>query len=133
MIEFYSQIKHTHIALAMISGTLFALRGAGVLAGMRWPQWTTVRLASYTIDTGLLTAAMMLLAILPREMYANGWLATKLILLVTYIALGVFALRRARTRIAQAGFYIAALAIFAMIYSIARTHHPLGFLYRIIA
>lgn len=133
MIEFYPQIKQAHIALALTSGALFALRGAGVLAGMRWPQWMAVRLASYTIDTSLLTAAMMLLVVLPRAIYANGWLAAKLVLLVIYIVLGVFALRRARTRIAKAGFYIAALAIFAMIYSIARTHHPLGFLYRIIA
>jgi len=132
MLEFYPQIKHAHIGLALTSGALFALRGAGVLAGMRWPQAAAVRIASYTIDTALLTAALMLLGILPGALYANGWLVAKLALLVVYVVLGVFALRRASSRSARAVFYICALAVFGMIYSIARAHHPLGFLYWLI-
>ncbi|MGY0634154.1 SirB2 family protein [Luteimonas sp. A478] len=131
MIEFYPQIKHAHIGLALTSGALFALRGAGVLAGMRWPRWAAVRWTSYGIDTALLTAALMLLAILPGGLYANGWLTVKLILLVVYVVLGVYALRRARSRTGQAGCYVAALATFGMIYSIARAHHPLGVFYGI--
>ncbi|MFD0737867.1 SirB2 family protein [Lysobacter koreensis] len=130
MIEFYPQIKHVHILLALASGGLFALRGAGVLAGMAWPKWLLVRWTSYAIDTALLTAALMLLTILPGAMFANGWLATKIVLLVVYIVLGVFAIKRGRTRAAQAGFYVAALATFAMIYIIARAHHPLGIFLR---
>ena len=38
MIEFYPQIKHAHIGLALLSGSLFALRGALLLAGLRWPN-----------------------------------------------------------------------------------------------
>src|SRR5690554_3737436 len=126
MIEFYPQIKHAHIGLALASGALFALRGAGVLANMSWPRRAPVRYASYTIDTGLLAAAMLLLAILPGGLYANGWLAAKLVLLVVYVVLGVFALRRARSRGGRLASYLAALATFAMIYGIARAHHPLG-------
>lgn len=126
MIEFYPQIKHLHILLALASGALFALRGAGVLAGLRWPNALPVRWTSYAIDTALLTAALMLLTILPGAMFANGWLTVKLVLLVVYIVLGVFAIKRGRTRAAKAGFYVAALATFAMVYTIARAHHPLG-------
>lgn len=126
MIEFYPQIKHAHVGLALASGTLFALRGAGALASMHWPRLAAVRYASYTIDTALLAAALMLLAILPGGLYANGWLAVKLGLLVVYVVLGVFALRRARSRAGRALCYVAALATFAMIYGIARAHHPLG-------
>ena len=126
MIEFYPQIKHVHIMTAVASGLLFALRGAASLAGMRWPQWTVVRWTSYGIDTTLLTAALMLLTILPGGMFANGWLATKIALIVLYVVLGVFALRRGRTTRTRAGFYAAALATFAMVYTIARAHHPLG-------
>jgi uncharacterized membrane protein SirB2 len=64
-----------------------------------------VRWTSYTIDTTLLTAAMMLLTILPWAMFGNGWLAVKLVLLVVYIVLGILALRPQRTRPARAGFY----------------------------
>jgi hypothetical protein len=38
--EFYPQIRTVHIGAVMASGTLFALRGAGVLAGASWPQAT---------------------------------------------------------------------------------------------
>lgn len=129
MIEFYPQIKMVHIALALLSGGVFALRGAGVLAGMRWPHWTPMRWTSYAIDTSLLTAALMLLTVLPGALFANGWLTAKLVLLVVYIVLGVFAIKRARSRAARAVCYVAALATFGMVYSIARAHHPLGFLY----
>jgi uncharacterized membrane protein SirB2 len=64
-------------------------------------------------------------------MFANGWLAAKLALLVLYIGLGVYALRRGRNRGVRAACYVAALATFATIYSIARAHHPLGFLHGI--
>lgn len=128
MIEFYPQIKSIHVAMALASGALFAVRGAGVLAGMRWPHWLPVRWTSYTIDTALLTAALMLVTILPGGMFANGWLTAKLVLLVAYVALGMYAIRRARTRMARTACYLGALAVFAMIYTIARAHHPLGVL-----
>lgn len=76
--------------------------------------------------TGLLTAAMLLLTILPAALYANGWLAVKIVLLVVYVVLGVFALRRGRTWRVRAVCYAAALLSFAQMYFIARMHHPLG-------
>ena len=133
MIEFYPQIKMVHVALALCSGAIFALRGAGVLAGMRWPHWLVVRWTSYAVDTSLLTAALMLLTILPGAMFSNGWLTVKVLLLVAYIVLGVFAIKRARTKAAKAACYVAALATFGMVYSIARAHHPLGFLHALLA
>ena len=129
MIEFYPQIKHAHIGLALLSGGLFALRGLLLLLDVRWANAAPVRYFSYTVDTALLTAAMMLLTILPSALYANGWLAVKVVLIVVYVVLGVFALRRGRSRRARAISYVAALLVFAQIYFIARSHHPLGALY----
>jgi uncharacterized membrane protein SirB2 len=126
MIEFYPQIKQFHIFAALLSGSIFAVRGAFVLAGARWPQALPVKWLSYTVDTALLTAALMLLTILPWAMFANGWLLAKLALIVVYVALGVFALRRGRTRRARTLCYALALLTFAAVYSIARAHHPLG-------
>lgn len=133
MIEFYPQIKQFHIFIAMLSGTLFALRGAFVLAGARWPQALPVKWLSYAVDTSLLTAALMLLTILPWAMFANGWLATKVTLIVLYVVLGVFAMRPARSRSTRATCYVAALLVFATVYGIARAHHPLGWLLRWLA
>lgn len=128
MIEFYPQIKLVHVAMVLASGALFALRGAGVLAGARWPRAAVVRWTSYAIDTTLLTAALMLLGILPTALFASGWLATKLVLLVAYVALGTFALRRGRTPRARAACFGAAIMVYAAMLGIARTHHPLGWL-----
>lgn len=128
MIEFYPQIRSVHILAVCLSGGLFALRGLGILARMRWPQAAPVRYLSYSIDTVLLTAALMLVTILPGALFANGWLTAKLALLVVYVVLGVYALRRGRTPAARAVCYVAALLVFATIFGIARYHHPLGWL-----
>lgn len=128
MIEFYPQIKQFHIFIALLSGSLFAVRGAFALAGARWPRALPVKWLSYAIDTSLLTAAMMLLTILPWAMFANGWLITKVVLIVAYVVLGVLAMRPQRTRRARALYYAAALLAFAAIYGIARAHHPLAWL-----
>src|SRR3546814_10688428 len=58
MIEFYPQIKLAHVFLTLCSGAFFALRGAGVLANMRWPYLAPILWTSYTVDTFLLTAAL---------------------------------------------------------------------------
>lgn len=126
MIEFYPQIRLVHIVAVLLSGSLFLLRGSGVLAGAHWPMALPVRLASYTIDTVLLTAALMLVAVLPSAVFANGWLAAKLVLLVVYIGLGTFALKRGRTPRVRAACFVLALAVFGAMLAIARAHHPLG-------
>lgn len=126
MIEFYPQIRHFHIFVALLSGAVFALRGAAVIAGMQWPRAWPVKWTSYTIDTALLTAALMLVTILPGAMFANGWLGVKLALVVVYIVLGIFALRGAGTRGRRVAFYVAALATYACIYATARSHSPMG-------
>ena len=127
MIDFYLQIKAFHIFVAILSGSLFALRGGFALAGARWPIAPVVRWTSYAIDTALLTAAMMLATILPGAMFANGWLTVKITLVVAYVVLGVFAMRRAKTKRTRALSYAGALLVFASIYAVARAHDPLGF------
>ena len=129
MLEFYPQIKAVHIAAVLVSGCLFALRGLLVLAGNRWGMVAPVRYLSYAVDTVLLTAALMLVTILPHAMFANGWLTVKLVLLVVYVGLGSFALKRGRTPRQRRGCYVAALSVYAFMFSIAWVHHPLGILY----
>src|SRR3546814_13627881 len=94
MIEFYPHIRQIHILTVILSGGLFALRGLFALAGTRWPHAAPVRYLSYTSDTTLLTAALMLVTILPGAMFANGWLTVKLVLVVAYVVLGVLAMKR---------------------------------------
>ena len=131
MMEFYPQVKWTHVHAVMCSGTIFALRGGASLLGARWPRHWLPKYASYTVDTILLTSATMLFSMLPGAMFANGWLATKLVLLVLYVTLGVLAMREHRSRTQRTVFYVAALATFVFMFGIARMHHPAGWLLRL--
>jgi uncharacterized membrane protein SirB2 len=128
MLEYHTEIKWVHVAAVGASGTLFALRGLLVLAGSRLGNHAALRHLSYAIDTVLLTAALMLATILRQYPFVHGWLTAKVSLLVVYIVLGSFALKRAATTRGRAVAYFAALAVFVLIVSIARAHHPLGFL-----
>jgi uncharacterized membrane protein SirB2 len=128
MSEYYEGIRLAHIAAVIASGCLFFLRGLLVQAGRPALALAAApRYLSYTIDTILLTAALMLVTILPSGVFANGWLAAKLALLPLYVGLGWGALR-ARTRGRRLGFFAGALAAFAGMYTIARAHDPLGLL-----
>lgn len=128
MFEFYPQIKLLHVLCVALSGALFALRASSSCLGANWPLAAPWRYLSYCIDTALLTAAMMLLTLLPRGYFANGWLWAKLLLLACYVVLGSFALKRGRTRKLRVRCLMGAIACYLMIASIALTHHPLGVL-----
>ena len=126
MLEYYPDIRLLHIAAVLVSGSLFLVRGAAVQAGGQWAMAAPARYLSYGVDTVLLTAALMLLAVLPSAVYANGWLTTKIALLVTYILLGTFALKRGRTARVRLTCFVAALLVYLCMFAIARAHHPLG-------
>ena len=126
MIEFYPEIKGIHVAAVIASGSLFLLRGLAVQAQARWPMAAPVRYASYGIDSVLLLAALALVAILPAALYANGWLTVKLVLLVVYVGLGTFALKRGRTARVRLATFVGALAVYGSMIAVARAHHPLG-------
>jgi len=128
MIEYYAQIKWLHIAMVLCSGSLFVLRGVAMLAGSRLATATPVRYLSYAIDTTLLTAALMLVTMLPGAVFANGWLTVKLCLIVVYILLGSLALKRGSTQTVRTICFVMALLVFGFVIGIARAHHPLGLL-----
>jgi uncharacterized membrane protein SirB2 len=127
--EFYPQIRMVHIGAVMASGSLFLTRGLALnVFGQSWAMAAPLRWTSYAIDTVLLTAALMLMTLIRQYPFADHWLTTKVLLLVVYVGLGSFALKRGRTRRARIGFLAAASLVFLFIVSVARAHHPLGVL-----
>ena len=126
MIEFYPEVRLVHISAVLASGGLFLLRGVAFFAGARWALAAPLRYLSYAVDTVLLTAALMLMTIVQQYPFVHAWLTMKVLLLVVYIVLGRFAFWGSRTRPVRFGCWIAALAVYAFIYSVARTHDPLG-------
>lgn len=133
MMEYYLAIKHLHIGAVLASVTVFSLRGMAMLAGSPLALARPVRWLSHGIDTVLLLAALMLLAMLHLNPFTTPWLAMKLVLLLAYIGLGTLALRRGRTRARRALWLLAALAVFAFMYGVARRHHPAGWLLGLVA
>ena len=127
LIEFYSQIKFVHVAAALASGGLFLLRWIATQLGNGWlGMGAPIRYVSYSIDTVLLTAALMLATVVHQYPLVHAWLTVKVALVIVYIVLGSFALKRGRTPRGRRVYAMAALLVYAMIVSIARTHHPLG-------
>jgi len=124
--EFYAQVRLAHVILVCCSGALFATRGLARIVGSAWPSHVGVRRLSYTIDTGLLVAALMLVAMLHQYPFVQGWLTMKVLLLVVYVVLGIYALRRASTRRTRIATYIGALLVFLFIASVAWWHDPRG-------
>jgi len=132
MIEFYPQIKFVHVLCVILSGSLFAFRGILMLAGSRLANHAALRYLSYAIDSTLLTAALMLVTILHQYPFVQAWLTVKVLLLVVYVVLGVFALRRGRTRGTRLVCYFAALLVYMLIVGVALAHDPRGWLLHIL-
>ncbi|MBS0557090.1 MAG: SirB2 family protein [Proteobacteria bacterium] len=132
LIAFYPQVKFLHITCVVLSGSLFTLRGMMMLAGSPWVYHPILKRGSYLIDTTLLAAGITLTVMLHQYPFVQAWLTAKVLLLVAYIVLGVFALRRGRTRTSRAGFFIAALAVYLFIVSIAIAHDPRGIFTQIV-
>lgn len=126
MEPFYLEIRMVHIGAVVASGLLLLLRAIGHnLLGARWPMSWPVRLLSYTIDTALLTAALMLTTIVRQYPFVDAWLTMKVLLLVAYILLGYQGLRASSMHVRWASLAGAAI-VYAFIVSVARTHSPLG-------
>lgn len=128
MEAFYLDIRNVHIGAALISGAVFLMRSLGYnLLGADWPMAFALRTIVWTVDTTLLTAAFMLMTITSQFPFVDAWLTVKVLLLVVYVFLAWTAFRAAskKSRIAATA---AAVVIFGMVYSVARTHSPLGFL-----
>ena len=127
MIAYYLQIKWVHVAAVIASGALFGLRGLLVWAGReQLAMWAPLRYLSYSIDTVLLTAALMLVTILHQYPFVHAWLTVKVLLLVVYIVLGSLALKRGKPQRQRRLWFVAALTVYLFIISVARSHSALG-------
>ncbi len=127
MLEFYAEVRLVHISAALASGGLFLLRGLALFSGFTWGKAAPLRYLSYAIDTVLLTAALMLMTIVQQYPFVDAWLTVKVLAVVAYVALGIVAFRIGRSRPLGPISWVAALAVFGFIYSVARAHDPLGF------
>ncbi len=126
MEDFYVEIRQVHIGAVIVSGVLMLLRGlAHNLWKASWVKAWPLRFLSYTIDTILLTTALMLMTIVGQYPFVDSWLTIKLTLVLIYIVFGYAALRGQSARL-RWGSLGAAVVTYGFIVTIARAHHPLG-------
>ena len=118
----------THITAVTLSVSLFAARGLGVALRQTWPMQKFWRWTSVWIDVVLMAAGLSLWGMLQFNPIRDEWLGVKLILLLVYIVLGSYGLKRAKTYRGRVLFSILALGCALTMVSIALAHHPLGWL-----
>ena len=124
----YSAIKMIHVSAVMLSLAGFFARGVGMLAGAAWVKSRPAKTLPHVVDTVLIVSAIALAWMLGVTVTNAPWLTAKIVGLLAYIALGMVALRFGRTRGMRTAAWIAALATFGYIVSVAITKDPRGFL-----
>jgi len=126
MSELYLPLRNIHITCAILTITLFVLRGGLMLADSPWQRNVVLRYLPHAVDTVLVSTALILTTVIHQFPFTTGWLTAKVLLLVAYIVLGSIALKRGRTRRIRVASFIAALATVGFLVTVARAHNPLG-------
>lgn len=124
----YLLLKHLHVTCVVLSVTGFFLRGVWMLTDSPLLDRLWVRVAPHVNDTLLLLAAIGLSVVQQQYPFVHGWVTAKVLGLLAYIGFGMFALRRGRSKAVRAGFWLASLASFGYIVSVALTRDPRGLL-----
>jgi uncharacterized membrane protein SirB2 len=121
-------VKYVHVLSVVLSVTGFFLRGLlmmrdSPLLNARW-----MKIVPHINDTVLLVAALALAAMSGQYPFVTDWVTAKVFGVIAYIILGALALREASSRTMRIACWMASLATFCWIVSVALTRQPLGFL-----
>ena len=117
-------LKQLHMTLAYISVAGFIARGLWRIGLGRPLAWRLLRVTPHVIDSLLLASGVGLAAQLAMWPHHAPWFATKLVLIVAYIGLGIVALR-ARPQWLRWTMFIAATGTGCWIIIVAWTRSPL--------
>jgi uncharacterized membrane protein SirB2 len=124
----YAEWKLLHQSAVALSITGFVARGLGSFAQADWVRQRLARTAPHVVDTLLLLSALVMAWTLRLTPGNAPWLTAKIAGLLLYIGLGMLALRPGRPLALRIAAWVAALAVFGWIVSVAITKQPLGLL-----
>ncbi len=124
----YLAVKYLHVISVVVSLAGFFVRGIlmmrdSPLLALRW-----VRVLPHINDTVLLAAALSLAAMSGQYPFVVDWVTAKVFGVIAYIILGTLALRDASTRRMRIACWLASMAVFGWIVSVALMRRPAGFL-----
>lgn len=120
-------LKNVHVLTALISLTLFVLRGVWMLRESPKLQQRWVKIVPHINDTVLLLTAIAMTVMIGQYPFVNDWLTAKLLALLLYIILGTIALKRGRSKQIRLFAWLGALLTFAYIVSVALSKSAWGF------
>jgi len=120
-------LKSTHQLLALISVSGFMLRWYWRMRTSPLAQLLLTKTLPHIVDTVFLISGLALAWKLTLFNAIPGWLVAKLIGLVAYILLGAAAMRCTSRLPLSTGVFLAAIACFGWIISVAMTKSPFGF------
>ncbi len=123
----YAIIKNIHVLAVLISIAGFILRGVWMMRESGLLDRKPVRVLPHIVDTVLLVTAIWLTVLIGQYPFSTSWLTAKLVALIVYIALGMIAIRRGKTRRQRIVAFGLALLTAAYILLVAVTRNPLPF------
>ncbi|MBZ0073138.1 MAG: SirB2 family protein [Thiohalobacteraceae bacterium] len=122
--SFYGLIKAVHVGSMLMSISLFFVRGLWMMRAPARLAQRWVRVLPHIIDTVLLASALTLVFLSRQYPFVEPWLTAKVVALLAYILIGMFALRRGPNRATRITAWFAALLVFAYIVGVALTRNP---------
>jgi uncharacterized membrane protein SirB2 len=123
-VDAYTGLKTLHIATAALSISGFLLRGLWMWRNSPLLGHRLTRVLPHINDAVLLLAAVGLVVLTGQYPFVVPWVTAKVLALVLYIALGMIALRRGRTRALRTAALIGALLTFGYVLAVALTRRP---------
>ncbi len=105
----YLEMLQLHVALVVASALLFLLRGAGSVAGARWPMDGRLRALGFGFDFLITMTGLSLWGLLRIDPLTQSWFGFKLLLLLVFIGLANLCLRGEGMALRLLG-YLGALA-----------------------
>lgn len=92
----YLAVKHSHMAIAMLSVILFYVRAFSRMGSGKLAKNKVVMIGSHSIDTLLLVSALTLIFMAKINPFEQYWLLEKIVLVVIYIGIGAKSARQTK-------------------------------------
>jgi len=120
----YLAVKHTHMAIAVLSILLFYVRSFSRMGKGAIAKNKLVFIGSHAIDTLLLVSAVTLIVMGGFNLLEQPWLLEKVILVIAYIVLGIIASKQ-QAMTAKVVYLIVTTAVILGIGYLAAVKAPL--------
>lgn len=112
----YMMIKHSHMAIAVLSILLFYVRACSRLGSGKIAAHKGVFVGSHIVDTLLLVSAVALMFMASWNPLTNPWLWQKILLVIAFIVIGVKAAKATKKSTAGGLIALNTLVILAIGY-----------------